>query len=490
MAARKQKTYPIEVQAKPGLPLGMNPATFLRDYWQKRPLLIRAAFPDFETPVMPEDLAGLACEEGALARIVSHDRATDGWTLRTGPFQEEDFPGMPDHDWTLLVQDVDKWDPEVRALTSYFNFLPRWRMDDVMISFAATGGSVGAHVDQYDVFLLQAHGQRRWQIDASESTKGKRPSLEFRPDVELKLLKKFKATHDWVLGPGDKLYLPPNVPHNGVAVNPCLTFSFGMRAPSSAELISDYLDDLVADADESIRFQDPDLKLPEDPNEIDAAAMKRVVAALNALRMNDPDRLGNWFGRFITTYRAAGDILPSQAPPSPEEVQAELENGGVLERHPWARLAWRRATRGASLYCSGLAFQLSIKDAQALAGAEQIDIGLFNKLSNKGRDALMELIIGGHYQLLDVDTIAAMLAEQDALEVLEDAEEADFEEDFDDEADAPEVEIEVIEYSEAGDGEPSSASIETVMVNEEGVEVVVICDDEEDAEDDAETPSA
>ena len=491
MAARKQKTYPIEVQAKPGLPLGMAPATFLRDYWQKRPLLIRAAFPDFETPVMPEDLAGLACEEGALARMVSHDRATDGWTVRTGPFQEEDFPGMPDHDWTLLVQDVDKWDPEVRALTSYFNFLPRWRMDDVMISFAATGGSVGAHVDQYDVFLLQAHGQRRWQIDASESTKGKRPSLEFRPDVELKLLKKFKATHDWVLGPGDMLYLPPNVPHNGVAVNPCLTFSFGMRAPSSAELISDYLDDLVADADESIRFQDPDLKLPEDPNEIDAAAMKRVVAALNALRMNDPDRLGNWFGRFITTYRAAGDILPSQAPPSPEEVQAELENGGVLERHPWARLAWRRATRGASLYCSGLAFQLSIKDAQALAGAEQIDIGLFNKLSNKGRDALMELIIGGHYQLLDVDTIAAMLAEQDALEVLEDAEETDFDEDFDDEDDAPEVEIEVIEYSEAGDGEPSSASIETVMVNEEGVEVVVICDDgEEEDEDDAETPSA
>jgi len=492
MAARKQKTYPIEVQARAGLPLGMAPATFLRDYWQKRPLLIRAAFPDFETPVMPEDLAGLACEEGALARIVSHDRATDGWTLRTGPFQEEDFPGMPDHDWTLLVQDVDKWDPEVRALLSYFNFLPRWRMDDVMISFAATGGSVGAHVDQYDVFLLQAYGHRRWQIDASESTKGKRPPLDFRPDVELKLLKKFKPSHDWVLAPGDMLYLPPNVPHNGVAEDPCLTFSFGMRAPSSAELISDYLDDLVADADESIRLQDPDLKLPEDPNEIDAAAMKRVVAALNALRMNDPDRLGNWFGRFITTYRAAGDILPSQAPPSPEEVTAELENGGVLERHPWARLAWRRATRGASLYCSGLAFQLSIKDAQTLAGAEQIDIALFNKLGNKGRDALMELITGGHYQLLDVETIAVMLAEQDALEVLEDANEEDFDEEaFDDEADAPEVEIEVIEYSEAGDGEPSSASIETVLVNEEGVEVVVICDDgEEEGEDDAETPSA
>ncbi len=355
MAARKQKTHPIEVQARPGQMLGMPIERFLRDYWQKRPLLIRGAFADFQTPVMPEDLAGLACEEGALARLVTHDRATDGWSLRTGPFQEDDFPGMPDHDWTLLVQDVDKWDPDVRALIGHFDFLPRWRMDDVMISFAATGGSVGAHVDQYDVFLLQAHGHRRWQIDASESTKGKRPPLDFRPDVELKLLRRFKPTHDWVLEPGDMLYLPPNVPHHGVAEDPCLTFSFGMRAPSSAELISDWLDDLVADADEAIRYQDPDLKLPEDPNEIDAAAMKRVVAALNALRMNDPDRLGDWFGRFITTYRAAGDILPSQAPPAPAEVETVLEEGGLLERHPWARLAWRRATPARARRCTAAA---------------------------------------------------------------------------------------------------------------------------------------
>ena len=242
MAARKIKTPVIDIQARPGLPLGMPAATFLRDYWQKRPLLIRGAFPDFETPVQPEDLAGLACEEGALSRLITHDRATDGWSVRTGPFQEEEFPGMPDHDWTLLVQDVDKWDADVRALISHFDFLPRWRMDDVMISFAATGGSVGAHVDQYDVFLLQAYGHRRWQIDASESIKGKRPPLDFRDDVELKLLRRFKPTHDWVLAPGDMLYLPPNVPHNGVAEDPCLTFSFGMRAPASAELISDYLD--------------------------------------------------------------------------------------------------------------------------------------------------------------------------------------------------------------------------------------------------------
>jgi len=113
--ASSPATLPFEIDATGQGPLGMPAAAFLRDYWQKRPLLIRNAFPGFETPVMPEDLAGLACEEGALSRIVMHDRATDGWTLRTGPFAEEEFPGMPHQDWTLLVQDVDKWDPDIRS---------------------------------------------------------------------------------------------------------------------------------------------------------------------------------------------------------------------------------------------------------------------------------------------------------------------------------------------------------------------------------------
>ncbi|MGH8063114.1 MAG: cupin domain-containing protein, partial [Pseudoxanthomonas sp.] len=193
----------IEIDATRNQPLGMSAKVFLRDYWQKKPLLIRNALPGFVSPIEPEDLAGLACEEMALSRIVSHDRARDAWTLRSGPFAEEEFPDMPDHDWTLLVQDVDKWDVDVREVLRYFDFLPRWRIDDLMVSFAATGGSVGAHVDQYDVFLLQAQGQRRWQIDA-----GSNPSLAFRDDVELKLLREFTPTHDWVLQPGDMLYLP------------------------------------------------------------------------------------------------------------------------------------------------------------------------------------------------------------------------------------------------------------------------------------------
>ena len=384
----------IEVQGSTSQPLGMTPARFLRDYWQKKPLLIRGAFPGFVSPLEPEDLAGLACEEMALSRIIVHDRGTDGWTVRSGPFAEEEFPGMPEHDWTLLVQDVDKWDADVRGVLDRFDFLPRWRIDDVMVSFAATGGSVGAHVDQYDVFLLQAQGHRHWHIDARSN-----PPLAFRDDVELKLLREFDATHDWILEPGDMLYLPPGVPHHGIALDPCLTFSIGMRAPSSAELIGDYLDHLTSDADETLRYRDPDLQPPRDAYEIDAAAMGRAIEALNALRINDPDRLGEWFGRFITTYRAGGEVAPGEEPRPRIEVEWDLEHGGELQRHPFSRVAWRKARRGAALFCSGLQFQLPVRDAQALAAARSLDGAGYRKLSERGRDVAFELYSEGHYQL-------------------------------------------------------------------------------------------
>ena len=159
--ARSNPAPSIEVEGSARQPLGMPAADFLRDYWQKKPLLIRNAFPGFVSPIEPEDLAGLACEEAALSRLVRHDRERDAWQVRHGPFDEEEFPGLGDRDWTLLVQDVDKWDADIAALLPNFDFLPRWRIDDVMVSFAATGGSVGAHIDQYDVFLLQAQGHRR-----------------------------------------------------------------------------------------------------------------------------------------------------------------------------------------------------------------------------------------------------------------------------------------------------------------------------------------
>ncbi len=402
--ASSPATLPFEIDAIGKGPLGMPAAAFLRDYWQKRPLLIRNAFPGFETPVMPEDLAGLACEEGALSRIVMHDRATDGWSLRTGPFAEEEFPGMPHQDWTLLVQDVDKWDPDVRALLDHFDFLPRWRVDDIMISFAAPGGSVGAHIDQYDVFLLQAHGHRRWQIDASEALGKGVPSVEFREGVALKLLRAFHPTHDWVLGPGDMLYLPPNVPHHGVAEDACLTFSVGMRAPSAAELLGDFVDTLLAEADESVRYRDGDLAPPKDAYEIDEAAMQRAIAGLNALRMNDPQRLGDWFGRFMTLYRSVGESLQPDPPRSRIEVEFDLQQGAVLARHPWTRVAWRRDSTKKSLarlYVAGQIFALPLADARTLAAAQALDGDDYDALSEDGRALVLELLAQGHYHLDD-----------------------------------------------------------------------------------------
>jgi 50S ribosomal protein L16 3-hydroxylase len=245
------------------------------------------------------------------------------------------------------------------------------------------------------VFLLQAQGQRRWQIDA-----GAHPPTDFRDDVELKLLREFSPTHDWVLEPGDMLYLPPGVPHHGVAMNPCLTFSVGMRAPSSAELVSDYLDNLIADADESMRYHDPDLAPPKDPNEIDAAAMVRAIEALNTLRLNDPDKLGDWFGRFITTYRAGGEVVAGGDPRSRIEIEWDLQQGALLQRHPFSRLAWRKSGRLATLFCSGLEFKLPVKDAQQLAAAEVLDGAIYGSLSDAGRDVAMDLFSQGHYQLL------------------------------------------------------------------------------------------
>ena len=388
---------PIEIDARDLPPLGMPPEQFLRDYWQKRPLLIRNAFPGFESPIQPEDLAGLACEDGVLARIVQHDRASDGWKVSHGPFPEEMFPGMPHQDWTLLVQDVDKWDADIAALLPHFSFLPRWRIDDVMVSFAAPGGSVGAHIDQYDVFLLQAHGHRRWQIDARPN-----PPLGYRPDVELRLLQQFDPSHDWVLGPGDMLYLPPGVPHHGVAEDACLTFSVGMRAPSAAELVGDWVDAMIAEADDGLRYNDADLQLPQDPHEIDAAAMERVVEALNMLRMRDPDRLGDWFGRFITLYRVGAEAAPGDDPRSRIEIEWDLQQGGTLQRHPWTRMAWRRAAGGgdARLYVAGDDHPLPSTDASSIAAEPTVDGDLYASLSEPARDLLIDLLAQGHYRLV------------------------------------------------------------------------------------------
>jgi 50S ribosomal protein L16 3-hydroxylase len=362
-----RKPLPIEVRGSASQPLGMSATQFLRDYWQKRPLLIRNAFPDFEAPIEPNDLAGLACEEGALARLIIHDEKRDRWTVKNGPFDEAEFGKTPKRDWTLLVQDVDKWDADVAALLDHFAFLPSWRLDDIMISYAEDGGGVGAHVDQYDVFLLQGIGERHWAISDDPDA-----PLEFRNDVELKQLKFFEPTHEWLLEPGDMLYLPPGVPHDGVAIGNCMTISIGMRAPSQAELTGDLADFLAERMPEELRYTDADLTPAKRAGEIDTAALNRLRQALPFAASLDRDLLADWFGRFITRYRNAQMAAAPPKATTEAALDKALDSGATLVRHPYARMAWVKGKKDATLYVSGHAYECSADLAERLAGEREL----------------------------------------------------------------------------------------------------------------------
>lgn len=405
----------IEINAATRKPLGMPPARFLREYWQKQPLLIRGAFPDMRAPLSPEDLAGLACEEFALARIIEHHptataktlgsgfrrngeqktnpRATgsDRWTVRDGPFVEKDFATLPDSHWTLLVQDVDKWDTDVAALRGHFAFLPSWRIDDVMVSYAADGGSVGAHIDQYDVFLLQGMGQRHWAL----STNAAAPT-DFRDDTELRLLREFVPTHEWILEPGDMLYLPPGIPHHGVAVGNCMTFSVGMRAPSKAELTTDLADHLASHWSDGDRYTDADLQAVRHDGEIDAATLARLRTVLPVGGPLDDATLRDWFGCFITRYRSAYSAAPRARAMSAAQFERQLARGTHALRNPLSRFAWAKAGRATHLYVAGELHACSRRLAKSLCTVGPQPIALAGDWSQADHAVLLALVNAGH----------------------------------------------------------------------------------------------
>ncbi len=394
------KALPIEIDATGKGPLGMPAETFLRDYWQKRPLLIRNAFPGFESPISPDDLGALSLEATALSRLILWDRKKDRWEVETGPLPDDRFDRVPERDWTLLVQDVDKWDADVRELVEAFPFLPRWRIDDVMISFAVEGGSVGAHIDQYDVFLLQGMGHRHWQIDANPNQ-----PVDFRNDAPIRLLKSFTPSHEWTLGPGDMLYLPPGLGHHGVALDPCLTFSLGMRAPAKAELIEDFALELASRAGERERYADPDLAVPTDAFEIDAAALDRVKQTLGGMAgdgAEDEAVLRRWFGRFITRYRASGNLQPPKKAPTRAEFDAVLATGGMVQRHPFSRVAWVREGKSKAMwFVTGSDIEgLRAKDAALLCRHDTLDGAAWDALDEHAREAVVALAALGHYRAI------------------------------------------------------------------------------------------
>jgi 50S ribosomal protein L16 3-hydroxylase len=386
----KSPALPIEVRGSAKQPLGMSPAQFLRDYWQKRPLLIRQAFPDFVSPIEPNDLAGLAMEDTALSRLIIHDENRDRWKVKTGPLTEKDFASTPSKNWTLLVQDVDKWDTDVAALLEDFNFLPSWRLDDIMISYAEPGGGVGPHVDQYDVFLLQGLGQRHWGINTDPDA-----PTDFRPDVELKQLTVFEPDHEWMLEPGDMLYLPPGVPHDGVAFGgPCLTISVGMRAPSQAELTGDLADYLAERLPDELRYTDPDLAPAKSVGEIDRAALARLKQTLPFASALDDVTLTDWFGRFITRYRNAQMPVPPEKEQTEAALRKQLDGGASLLRHPWARMAWARAKRGATLFVNGHAYPTSADVAERLCVTRDLAPG--KSVPDAELAVLLALVNEGH----------------------------------------------------------------------------------------------
>ena len=266
---------------------------FLAEYWQKKPLLIRNAIANFEAPIDADELAGLALEEEVESRIV----VEKDWQLQHGPFTEETFASLPAEKWTLLVQAVDLWVPEVAEILAKFDFLPQWRIDDIMVSYAADGGSVGPHFDYYDVFLLQGAGKRRWQIGGLSDA-----DCPIVPNTELKILQHFEPVDEWVLEPGDMLYLPPKIAHHGVAIGECTTFSVGFRAPAVSEMLDDLATELLSGIALPHHLIDPPLT-PAMANSQISPAHLASVRELLLETLDNEKLLGEWFAQYMTAAK-------------------------------------------------------------------------------------------------------------------------------------------------------------------------------------------
>lgn len=327
-----------------------DPALFLADYWQRKPLLIRRAFAAWDSPLEPNELAGLACEEDAEARLVIHDPQSDQWTLEHGPLPESRFGTLPRSHWTLLVQAVDQWVPEVADLLEPFRFLPNWRIDDVMVSYAADQGSVGPHVDQYDVFLIQGLGKRRWQVGRQLPA-----DAPLRDGIPLRQLASFEPIEEWLLEPGDILYLPPGYAHHGAAEgDDCMTYSVGFRAPSRSELVAHWAGQALSELDEDDRFRDPAEALAtsrtESPGRIDTSAIE-LAHHMVLDTLSDPEQFARWFGSHVTAPKYP-ELLAEPDPLKPRTLRPLARSYG-LAWMPGSRFAYIDRPDGAWLFVDG-----------------------------------------------------------------------------------------------------------------------------------------
>jgi 50S ribosomal protein L16 3-hydroxylase len=309
-------------------------AHFLSHNWQKQPLLIRNPWENWHNPLEPDELAGLACEDDVESRLVIGDDS--GRAMESGPFQEARFGQLGTGPWTLLVQAVDHHVPDVAGLVSPFRFVPNWRIDDVMVSYATNGGGVGSHYDNYDVFLVQGLGQRRWRV--GPKCDAQTPLL---PHNDLRLIADFQATDEWVLNPGDILYVPPCFAHEGVAVgDDCMTYSIGFRAPSQSELIEGWAEHVAGQIAEEERYTDADLTLQAQPGEITPVAIERLHGlVMDAL--SDQAAFARWFGQNNSLPKYERDWRPDK-PISQKALRACVAQGSRLLRNPASRFSFIR----------------------------------------------------------------------------------------------------------------------------------------------------
>lgn len=341
-------------------PDGISEEIFLAEYWQQKPLLIRSAFENFDNPIDPDELAGLACDEDVNSRYIEHT-GNNEWRLCAGPLSDDFFDDVSGNEWSLLVSDVEKLLPEFRDYLKPFRFIPDWRIDDLMISYAPTGGSVGAHVDQYDVFLLQAAGVREWQIE--NTARQKNPASV---STTIAILGDFIADDIWQLQAGDMLYLPPQFAHHGIAkAEPCMTWSIGFRAPSVDEMLPEIINYLMEDKSATERFKDPCRAAASSPGRIDNNDIASIRAMLSKALNQSDETLNQWIGRCITEPKDTKDedeLLDI----SQSDIESHLANNGSLISNSHKRLVYSLADNQTTLFANGLAYECDRSLAEAI----------------------------------------------------------------------------------------------------------------------------
>jgi 50S ribosomal protein L16 3-hydroxylase len=330
-------------------------AEFLKEYWQKKPLLIKGGFADFEDPIEPEELAGLAMEDDIESRLITnHD---DKWESYHGPF--EDFSLLTETNSTLLVQAVDHWHPIAAELLEPFRFIPNWRIDDLMISYSTPGGGVGPHLDQYDVFIIQGEGKRHWRVGLPDSN-----LKEFAQNKSLLQVEQFNAIIDEVLEPGDILYIPPGCPHEGYAVENALNYSVGFRAPDTKDFLSNFADYLIDNELGKTRYSDKTLTLRESSGELKNDEVEKIQSLmLDAIQDNGV--IKRWLGNYLSQPKHDMDLLPLDEPISSDEL-ANYLSSQVINRAGGVRTFYQNLEECLFLSVNNESFQLPFNTLSAV----------------------------------------------------------------------------------------------------------------------------